>query len=209
MISEELPKTGKIFAYAGVRQDKQPQTRLTADSFQPATADYPAVGSKGGSATATETAHEYKADTPPAVDRKTQHGSEKRQTEQVTGRVPHHIKTKLLEKAERNGWKESRAVAEACTVYVENDLAEQFGVKLAARVTEAIEKGLQKISNRLAYIGLHGYYATEENRIISTKVYQYLFGADTEIYKQTVEQSQKDAYTNIRRPIKEKKQTPL
>jgi hypothetical protein len=181
--------------------------RLTAASAQPATAEGSAVGNKGGRATAGDRATEYKDDSRKAVDRKSQHGSEKRQTEQVTGRVPRHIKTRLLEKAAVHGWKESKAVAEACTVYVENDLAERFGVKLAAIVTDAIEKCLQKFSNRIAYLSLHGYYAAEENRIMSTKVYRYLFGEETAIYRQTVENSRKEAYTNIRRPIEEKQQT--
>ena len=68
---------------------------------------------------------------------------------------------------------------------MEHDLAEKFSAILAARVTEAIERGLQKFSNRLTYISRHGYYAAEESRILSTKVYKYLFGEDTELYKQT------------------------
>jgi hypothetical protein len=80
-----------------------------------------------------------------------------------------------------NGWTESKIVATACQAYLEKDLGEKFGVRLAAIVTDAVEKEIQKISNRLAYISLHGYYASEENRIISTKVYRYLFGEETEI----------------------------
>jgi hypothetical protein len=164
-----------------------------------------AVGEKSGVATAT--ADEYNVATEPAVDRRAQHGSEKRQTSQVTGRVPHHIKTKLLEKADKNGWKESRAVAEACTVYVENDLAEKFSAKLAARVAEAIDTGLAKHSNREAYLSVHGYYAAEESRIIATKVLRYLFGEETEIFKQIVRQARIEAMNNLKHPIEEKPET--
>jgi hypothetical protein len=108
--------------------------------------------------------------------------------------------------AER-GWSESYTVAQACQAYLENDFGVKFGQRLAAIVTDAIEKGLQKFSNRLASISLHGYYASEENRIISTKVLRYLFGEETEIYKQTVANARKEAYTTIRRPIEEKQPT--
>lgn len=186
---------------AGVVQDKKPPRRLTAASGEPATAEHPAVGSKGGSATATD--HLFA--TPERwVDRQKHHGSETRQTDQVTGRVPPHIKAGLLKIAEANGWKESKVVATACEAYLEHDLGEKFGVRLAAIITEALEQGLKKFSNRIAYIGLHGYYASEENRIISTKVYRYLFGEETEIYKQTIAQARSQAYTNIKRPIEEK-----
>jgi hypothetical protein len=194
MLSQHIPKTGKIFAYAGVLQDKQPPTRLTADSVQPATASTSAVGSKGGSATATTR----------AVDRPTHHGSEKRQTEQVTGRVPHHIKTALLQVAKQNGWKESKAVATACEAYLAHDFGEKFGVRLATQVTEAVNKALEKFSTRIAYLLIHDYYASEENRIISTKVYGYLFGTETEIYKQTVNEARNEARGNLRRKIEEK-----
>jgi hypothetical protein len=107
----------------------------------------------------------------------------------------------------RNGRSESWAVAEACTAYVEHDLAEKFSAILAARVTEAIERGLQKFSNRLTYISRHGYYAAEESRILSTKVYKYLFGEDTELYKQTVQNARGEAYTNLKHPIEEKPET--
>ena len=191
------PKAQEIFlkpTNAGVMQDKQPPRRLAADSGEPATASTPAVGSKEGSATATT----------PAVDRKMHHGSETRQTEQVTGRVPRHIKTALLQVAAQNGWKESKAVATACAAYLAHDLGEKFGVRLAAQVTEAVDKALQKFSNRIASLVAHGYYASEENRIISTKVYKYLFGEETEIYKQTVAHARNDARANVRKTLEEK-----
>ena len=192
-----LEQRGIIFeanAHAGVVQDKQPPGRLTAERGQPATSAESAVGSKGGQATATSA----------AVDRPTHHGSETRRTDQVTGRVAHDIKAGLLQIADANGWTESKIVATACQAYLEQDLGEKFGVRLAAIVNDAIEKEIQKISNRLAYISLHGYYASEENRILSTKVYRYLFGEETEIYQQTLKQARSQAYTNIKRPIEDK-----
>src|SRR5688572_8854357 len=112
-------KTRQEEDHRGVRQDKQPPGRLTAKREQPATAYPPAVGNKQGSATAT-------TKTAKAVDRQKHHGSETRQTEQVTGRVPRHIKTALLKVAEQNGWNESKFVATACEAYLEHDLGEKF-----------------------------------------------------------------------------------
>src|SRR5918911_507150 len=150
MNGEQITTTGDIFQgrrrNAGGWQDKAPQVRLSAASAE--------------SYTPSES----------AVDSFKQHGSEKRQTAHTSSRLPHHIKTRLLEIAGKKGWSESRVVAEACAVYVENDLAEQFGVKLAARVTEAIDRGLAKHSNREAYLSKHAYFAAEESRVITMKV---------------------------------------
>jgi hypothetical protein len=115
-------RPGKEEDYRGVRQDKQPPGRLTAKREQPATAYPPAEGNKQGSATATAK----------AVDRPTHHGSETRQTDQVTGRVPRHIKTAILQIAKQNGWTESYFIKTACEAYLEHDLGEKFGVRLAA-----------------------------------------------------------------------------
>ena len=183
--------------YTIMWQDKQPPRRLGSASVQPATASDRAVGNKEGRATANE----HIADTPPGLTSPTHHGSETRQTTQVTGRVAYHIKTKLLEKADENGWTESKAVGEACTVYVENDLAEKFSAKLASRVTDAIDTGLRKHSDRQANLAVHAYYAAEESRILNAKVLAYLFGDDTHIYKQTVEHARREARANIKRAI--------
>ena len=71
--------------HGGVGQDKKPPGRFTARRGEPATADNPAVGSKGGQASVI----------PVAVDRPTHHGSETRRTEQVSGRVLPFLKTAI------------------------------------------------------------------------------------------------------------------
>ena len=182
--------------HRGVRQDKQPPERLSAKREQPATAYPPAEGNKQGSATAT-------AKTAKAVDRQTRHGSETRQTEQVTGRVPRHIKTAILQIAKQNGWTESKVIATACEAYLEHDLGEKFGVRLAAQLTSAMHKTLQIHNNRLAYLSVKGYKTSEEARIINTKVLGYLFGSDTELYTQIVKDAQKDAKDNLKKRIEE------
>ena len=177
----------------GVRQDKQPPERLPARREQPATAYPPAEGSKQGRATAAAK----------AVDRPTRHGSETRQTEQVTGRVPRHIKTAILQIAKQNDWTESKVIATACEAYLEHDLGEKFGVRLAAQLTSAMHNTLQKHSNRLAFLSVKGYKASEESRIINTKALGYLFGSDTELYQQVVKQAKKDAGDNLKKRLEE------
>jgi len=186
--------------YTILWQDKQPPRRLGVASVQPATATGPAVGIIGGRATASAPVNEHIPD-PPEHDGPTHHGSETRQTTQVTGRVAYHIKSKLLEKASAQGWTESKAVGEACTIYVENDLAEKFSAKLASRVSDAIDTGLAKHSEREANLAVHAYYAAEESRILNAKVLGYLFGDDTQLYKQTLEHARREARVNIRRAI--------
>ena len=187
-----LQKTGDIFknsAYAGVWQDKQPPGRLTAKRGEPATARLTAVGSKEGRATATFQ----------AVDRQTHHGSENRQTEQITGRVPFHIKSEVLRLAKLHGWTESYTVNTLVQQALARNLAEQFGVQLASVVKDTLRREMQKHGNREAYLSAQGYYAAEESRIINTKVLSYLFGEETEMYKQFVTDARREARDNIMR----------
>ena len=191
IILEAKPKQTED--YREVVQDKQPQERLSAKREQPATAYPPAEGSKQGRATAAEK----------AVDRPTRHGSETRQTEQVTGRVPRHIKTAILQIAKQNGWTESKVIATACEAYLEHDLGEKFGVRLAAQVTSAMHKTLQLHSNRLAYLSVKGFKASDESRRINTKVLGYLFGSDTQLYKQIIKDAQQETVSNLKKPWEE------
>ena len=179
---------------AGVGQDKQPPWRLTARRGEPATADPSAVGSKAGRATATS----------PAVDRQSHHGSENRQTEQITGRVPSHIKSEVLRLAELHAWTESYTVNTLVQQALARNLAEGFGVQLASVVKDTLQKEMQKHGNREAYLSSRSYYAAEESRIINTKVLSYLFGEETEIYKQFVADARAEARDNISRHIEEK-----
>ena len=179
--------------HRGVRQDKQPPWRLPAKREQPAITYPPAEGNKQGRATAATN----------AVDRPKHHGSETRQTEQVTGRVPHHIKTAILQIAKQNGWTESKAVRTACEAYLEHDLGEKFGVRLAAQLTRAMHKTLQNHSNRLAFLSVKGFKASDESRRINTKVLGYLFGSDTQLYKQIVKDAQQETKDNLKKPLEE------
>jgi hypothetical protein len=143
-------KTTEGATNAGVVQDKAPQVRSTAGSEQPY------IPQRN------------------AVDRPAQHGSEKRQTAHVSSRIPHHVKTGLRQIAQANGWTESKVVATACEAYLEHDLGEKFGVRLAAQVTSALHKSLQSHSNRTANIGLQAYYVAEQARILNIHILRFL-----------------------------------
>src|SRR5688500_7148627 len=109
----------------------------------------------------------------------------------------------MMQIAKENGWTESKAVATACEAYLEHDLGEKFGVRLAAQVTSAMHKTLQNHSNRLAYLSVKGFKSSEVSRIINTKVLSYLFGSETQLYQQVVAQAQKDAKDNLKKRIEE------
>jgi hypothetical protein len=162
----QLLKTGSIFemqAYAGVVQDKQPPGRLTAERGQPATAAHPAVGSKGGQATAIAA----------AVDRPMHHGSETRRTEQVTGRVLPVLKTQLLKVAKQRGAKtESRAVAMAVEVFVANEFGKQFLVMIRQTIQEAVRQEFQAYTNRFGKLTFSAYLAAEQGRLTAVEHYR-------------------------------------
>src|SRR5947207_4204026 len=148
---------------AGVVQDKQPPGRLTAASDQPATAESPAVGSKGGQAAAIAA----------AVDRPTHHGSETRRTEQVTGRVVPVLKTQLLKVAKQRGAKtESRAVAMAVEVFVANEFGKQFLVMIRQTIQEAVRQEFRVYTNRMGKINFAGYLAAEQGRLLGIENYR-------------------------------------
>jgi len=148
---------------AGVGQDKKPPGRLTAERGQPAIADHPAVGSKGGHATAIAA----------AVDRPTHHGSETRRTAQVTGRVLPVLKTQLLEVAKQRGAKtESRAVAMAVEVFVANEFGKQFLVMIRQTIQETVRQEFQAYTNRFGKLTFSAYLAAEQGRLTAVEHYR-------------------------------------
>src|SRR5918911_891774 len=141
----------------GVVQDKQPPGRLTAATGEPATADHPAVGSKGGGATAIAA----------AVDRPTHHGSETRRTEQVTGRVLPVLKSQLLKVAKQRGAKnESSAVAMAVEVFVANEFGTQFLTMVRQTIQATVRQEFQAYTNRFGKLTFAGYLAAEWGRLL-------------------------------------------
>src|SRR5712691_3372488 len=120
---------------ATVVQDKYPPRRISAASGQPVTA------------------------LPPAENRSKHHGSEKRKTVSMGGRVHPHIKVAYKEIAKARGkpWTESKLVATALEEWLERDLGEKFGVRLAAIVTAAMNTNFQSYDNHTSYLSVQAY----------------------------------------------------
>ena len=175
---------------AGVWQDKQPPGRLTAERGQPATADHPAVGSKGGQAAAMVS----------AVDRQTHHGSETRRTEQVTGRVLPVLKTQLLEVAKQRGAKnESRAVAMAVEVFVANEFGKQFLVMIRQTIQETVRQEFQAYTNRFGKLTFSAYLAAEQGRLLEIENLRYsLDQKDVGILSQKIKSIRQQAWDNLK-----------
>jgi hypothetical protein len=186
-------KGGEIYGgrtNAGVVQDKQPPGRLTAASDQPATADDPAVGNKGGHATAISA----------AVDRPTHHGSETRRTEQVTGRVLPVLKSQLLEVAKQRGAKnESTAVKMAIEVFVANDFGKQFLTMIRQTIQETVRQEFQAYTNRFGKLTFASYLAAEQGRLHHIDNLRSTLGPnDIGTLPQMITNARKQAWDNLK-----------
>jgi hypothetical protein len=184
---------GEIFkrqTNAGVGQDKKPPGRLTAERGEPATADHPAVGSKGGQAVAIAA----------AVDRPTHHGSETRRTEQVTGRVLPVLKTQLLKVAKQRGAKtESRAVAMAVEVFVANEFGKQFLVMIRQTIQETVRQEFQAYTSRFGKLTFAGYLAAEQGRLTAVEHYRSTLDAkDIATFPQKIKSIRQQAWDNLK-----------
>src|SRR5437016_1205468 len=162
-------------AHAGVMQDKYPPRRIKAVSGEPATASTP------------------------ADIRPSHHGSEKRQTQQIAGRVLPHIKSEVVRVAKLKGWTESKTVAALVEQALAHSLAEQFGVMLRTTIQEAITKQMQKENNRAANLAFEAFYSAEQARILTIYTLRFLLGSDIEILPQIIAESQDQARENMKR----------
>src|SRR5207248_10978993 len=160
---------------AGVMQDKYPPRRIKAASGEPATASIP------------------------ADNRPHHHGSEKRQTQQIAGRVLPHIKSEVIRVAKLKGWTESKTVAALVEQALAHSLAEQFGVMLRTTIQEAITKQMQKENNRAANLALEAFFSAEQARILTIYTLRFLLGSDIEILPQIIAESQQQARENMKR----------
>jgi hypothetical protein len=186
-------KKGEIFegrSYAGVGQDKKPPGRLYAAMMEPATAETPAVGSKGGHATAAEI----------AVDRPTHHGSETRRTEQVTGRVLPVLKAQLLKVAKQRGAEnESRAVAMAVELFVANEFGKQFLVMIRQTIQETVRQEFQSYTNRFGKLTFAGYLAAEWGRLLQIDNLRSTIGPNAiGTLPQKIKDARKQAWENLK-----------
>ena len=104
----------------------------------------------------------------------------------------------------RNGWRESKFVRAACESYLENDLGEKFGVRLAAHATEAIRKELQRQNNHVENLAWTACYVAEQSRILqinAIQMYLALIDAEDQL-PLIIADSQKEALKNLKHSLK-------
>jgi hypothetical protein len=173
--------------HGGVVQDKKPPRRLDTALSEPptATAQPP---------TATEQLH----DTPVvAVNRQNHHGSETRQTAQITGRVPLHVKSEVLRIADMHNWTESYTVNTLVQKALAQNLGEQFAVMIQQTVAKAVQTEMYKHGNWLAKLALSGYLAAEQGRILQIEHLRYVLPQGVDL-AQIIANSQSQSHENLK-----------
>jgi hypothetical protein len=141
------------------RQDKKPPGRFRVGLSQPLTATTDPVSAK---------------DLP--ENRPKHHGSETRQTEQISGRVPFHIKTEVGRLAEVNGWTESYAVRTLVEQALAHNLGEKFAVMIRNTIQEAVKTEIQKDRDWQRKINMSEYFASEQSRLLCIELLRNLLG---------------------------------
>ena len=149
---------------AGVRQDKYPPGRIDVFSDQPQSAAAPPESAK-----IAPPPHN-----PPADNRPKHHGSETRQTAQISGRAPFATKAKIASIAKAQNLTESRVVVDLVHKALQMDADVQYGAMLRPVIQDQIHKDIQSYSNRNANINLQALYAAEQNRLLSIHILRFL-----------------------------------
>lgn len=188
-------------AHTGVMQDKYPPGRIIAGLREPATAATPAdiifiAGQKSA---------RIQNDTL-ADNRPKHHGSEKRQTQQIAGRVKPAVKSEVGRVAKLKGWTESKTVAHLVEQALAGTLAEQFGVMLKETIRDAVTKQMQKENNRAGNLALEAFYSAEEARILNIYLIRLVLGTDTDVLPEIIKDSQDQARENVSRALHTKRE---
>ncbi len=111
----------------------------------------------------------------PAVYRPIRHGTERRQTEHVSGQIPTALRIELDRIAKENNWSESYAVRVAIQEFIENTIEQSMGKRVEAIVVSAIDRAMQKRENREAKLLARIYRTLEEFRVFIDKVLACFF----------------------------------
>jgi hypothetical protein len=190
-------------AHAGVMQDKYPPGRITAAAGEPATANTVADIFLNTNSTRIQNHDERPA---PADNRRKHHGSETRQTQQIAGRIPFHLKAEVVRVAKLKGWTESKTVATLVEQALAGNLAEQFSVMLKTTLQDAVTKQMQKENNRAGNLALEAFYSAEEGRILNVYLLRFLLGEDISLLPQIIKDCQEQARENVSRALHERKE---
>ena len=144
------------------------------------------------------------------------HGSQKRRLKELSGCV----ETEVFDQVERMRmqWARERGLCEQLsrsevvgalvTRGVQAHIDMQYGTLLEPIIKKVIKEQIQGITNRAVYLAVQAFYSADESRIINTKVLSYLFGEETEMYKQVINDAREEARNNITKPIEDKYAVP-
>jgi predicted amidophosphoribosyltransferase len=162
------------------RQDKKPPGRFDGGVSEPLTA-----------AADPETAKNLQQ------NRQTHHGSETRQTANIAGRVPFHIKSEILRIGAMHGWKESYTVRTLVEQALAHSLGEKFAVMIRHTIQEAVKTELQKDREWLRKINMSEYLAAEQGRLL---VIDFLraFLPNGEDVNQKIRESRKNSLKHLK-----------
>jgi hypothetical protein len=162
------------------RQDKKPPGRFDGGVSEPLTA-----------AADPETAKNLQQ------NRQTHHGSETRQTANIAGRVPFHIKSEILRIGAMHGWKESYTVRTLVEQALAHSLGEKFAVMIRNTIQEAVKTELQKDREWLRKINLIEYSAAEQARLHAIDLHRLFIPPDQDI-NQKIKENRKNSFKHLK-----------
>jgi hypothetical protein len=139
---------------------------------------------------------------PPALQRPTHHGSQKRQVVPVAGCVPPFIADQIERMRDQGGKQKlsrSAVVANLIIRGVQHNVDMQYGATLEPVIEKSIGRNIQSYSNRTANINFQALYAAEQNRLLSIHILRFLTDiveASDELVP-TITACQQNAWENI------------
>src|ERR687895_290866 len=122
-----------------------------------------------------------------------------------TTQVKRFVKAEIHRIAKENKISDSAAGSALLERMIQHNADMQYGALLEPIIKNEIKKDIGGLSQHNSSLAAQAYYSAEEARIINTKVLRYLFGSDTEIFKQVVAEARKEARANISRHIGEER----
>jgi hypothetical protein len=209
MNSRKDQKERKIFEgkiHTGVMQDKYPPERISAGMRLPATATVVADLTPRVSTSFNRTQNNTSQT---ADNRQKHHGSETRQTLQVSGRVSPAIKAEIARLSRLKGVTESKTVATLLEQAIAANLAEQFAVQLKASLKEAATESMTaitKANNRAGNLALEAFYSSEESRILVVYLLRLTLGSDIDVLPQIIRDAQIQARENVSHTLHAKRE---
>jgi hypothetical protein len=162
------------------RQDKKPPGRFDGGLSEPLTATADPVTAKNL-----------------PENRHTHHGSETRQTVNLAGRVPWHIKAEVTRLGAVHGWTESKTVRTLIEQALAKNLGEQFAVMIRQTIQEAVRTELQKDRDWLRKINLSEYLAAEQARLHAIDLHRLFIPPDQDI-NQKIKDNRKNAFKHLK-----------